>query len=245
MGTPSGITLAPEGGAHQSMITPSIGVELPDVSYYEPCFGQELEWIMLHALRLVRDREKSAYLRLTSKRVDQEIFNMPSDIDARESLRRQVLSGAYRLIDRSNESEYQPGVNTVHLVTSGAIVPEAVEASRLLLEEGLYANVINITGPGPLFTRYQQSVQDSMNMQAGIREFMADVIPVNARAAPVVTVADAHPHMLSWIGSALGTRALPLGVMGFGQSGNSHDLYEEYKIDVNSIMSACFAALEI
>ena len=149
------------------------------------------------------------------------------------------------MIDRSNESEYRPGVNTVHLVTSGAIVPEAVEASRLLLEEGLYANVINITGPGPLFTRYQQSVQDSMNMQAGIREFMADVIPVNARAAPVVTVADAHPHMLSWIGSALGTRALPLGLVGFGQSGNSLDLYEESKIDVNSIMSACFDALEI
>ena len=69
VGTPSGITLAPEGGAHQSLITPSVGVEMPEVAFYEPCFGQELEWIILYALEQIRARSRSAYLRLTSKRV--------------------------------------------------------------------------------------------------------------------------------------------------------------------------------
>ena len=67
-GTPSGITLSPEGGAHQSVITPSIGIELPDVTFYEPCFAQELEWIVFHGLEQMRLRKESFYLRLTTKR---------------------------------------------------------------------------------------------------------------------------------------------------------------------------------
>jgi pyruvate dehydrogenase E1 component len=44
VGTPSGVTLGPEGGAHQSVITPSIGIEQPGCVAYEPAFGQDLEW---------------------------------------------------------------------------------------------------------------------------------------------------------------------------------------------------------
>ncbi len=246
VGTPSGITLAPEGGAHQSLITPSIGVEMPDVAFYEPCFGQELEWIMLDALENIRTRKNSTYLRLTSKRVDQEIFNVPEDdLTARERLRRQVLAGAYRLIDRTHEADYQPGVNVVHIMACGAMVPEAVEASRQLMDEGVYANVINITGPGPLYKRFQDSVNAAMKSKPEMSEFMADVVPVADRVGPVITVVDGHPHSLAWIGSALNTVSLPLGVSGFGQSGDRPDLYREYGIDVESIMAACFGALEI
>ena len=79
VGTPSGITLAPEGGAHQSLITPSIGAEIPEVAFYDLCFGQELEWVMLSALKAIRDRTECSYLRLTSKRVDQGILKVPAD----------------------------------------------------------------------------------------------------------------------------------------------------------------------
>ena len=201
---------------------------------------------MLDALENIRTRKHSTYLRLTSKRVDQEIFNVPEDDPAaRERLRRQVLAGAYRLIDRSQESDYQPGVNVVHIMACGAMVPEAVEASRQLMDEGVHANVINITGPGPLYKRFQESVNAAMKSKPGMSEFMADVVPAADRAAPVVTVVDGHPHSLAWIGSALNTASLPLGVSGFGQSGSRPELYHEYGIDVESIMAACFGALEI
>ena len=244
VGTPSGITLAPEGGAHQSLLTPSIGTEMPDLDFYEPCFGKEVEWIMLSALEQVRQRRRSAYLRLTSKRVDQSLLSLPEDAGAKERLRLQVLNGAYRLVNRASEAHYQPGENVVHIMACGAMIPEAIEASDELRREGIFANVINITGPGPLYRRYQDGVRSAV---AGnpTAPFMADIITPAERGAPVVTVADGHPHSLAWLGGALGTTIIPLGVTEFGQSGSRAELYQEYGIDTDSIIAACFTALDI
>lgn len=245
VGTPSGITLSPEGGAHQSLVTPSIGIEMPDLAYYEPCFGPEVEWIMLDALEQIRQRTQSTYLRLTSKRVDQSMFVAPSDPEERDRLRRQVLAGAYRLINRQASADYYPGENVVHIMATGAMVPEAIAASNALLDEGILANVINITGPGPLYSAFQQSVKEAVKTGGESVKFMSDILPLSDRKAPIVTVADAHPHSLAWIGGAVGCPVVPLGVSEFGQSGNRDDLYREYGIDVDSISAACFAALEI
>ena len=237
--------LGPEGGAHQSLTTPSIGTEMPELDFYEPCFGQELEWIILHALEQIRLREQSTYLRLTSMRVDQSLFDPPTDPDARECLRQQVLEGAYRLVDMRGHADYQPGDNVVHILASGAVVPEAVEASGRLQDEGVMANVINVTGPGPLYKRFQQSVRAAMKAGPGLSQFMADVIPSEDRGAPLVTVVDGHPHSLAWLGSALNAPTLPLGVTAFGQSGSRSELYREHEIDADSIMAACLGALEL
>ena len=177
------------------------------------------------ALERIRLRERSTYLRLTTRRVDQALLDVPADPDAHERMRRQVLEGAYRLVDRSAEPGYRPGSNVVHIMASGAVVPEAVDASRQLLEEGVMANVINITGPGPLYLRFQESVRAAMQNRPEPSRFMEDVVPVADRRAPVVTVADGHPHSLAWVGGALGTSIFPLGVTGFGQSGSRDDLY--------------------
>jgi pyruvate dehydrogenase E1 component len=245
VGTPSGVTLGPEGGAHQSLITPSIGVELPDLSFYEPCFGQELEWIMLAAMEKIRLREESTYLRLTSKRVNQDLFKPPSDPAALERLRLQVLAGAYRQIDRSRETGYMQGANVVNIMACGAMVPEAIEASDLLLEEGVFANVINVTGPGPLYRQFQDSVRATIRSERRSSTFLSDLIPGGEGGAPIVTVVDGHPHSLAWVGGALNTKTFPLGVSEYGQSGSPAELYKEYQIDVSSIMAACFGALGI
>jgi pyruvate dehydrogenase E1 component len=225
------------------VITPSIGAELPDVAFYEPCFGQELEWVMLSALEQIRLRKESTYLRLTSKRVDQGLFKLPVDPADAERLRRQVLDGAYRQVDRSREPDYQPGANVVHVFASGAMVPEAISASDLLLNEGINANVINVTGPGPLYRRFQESVRTAIAGGSQQTPFLSDVISLQERAAPVVTVVDGHPRSLAWLGGALETATFPLGVTEYGQSGSPSDLYREYGIDASSIMEACFGAL--
>ena len=243
VGTPSGVTLGPEGGSHQSLVTPSIGVELPEMAFYEPCFGQELEWITLSAMEKIRLREESTYLRLTTKRIDQGLFTMPTTPAEVDRLRQQVLAGAYKLVDRSQEPEYGRDYNVVNVMACGAMVPEAIEASKGLLEEGVFANVINVTGPGPLYARFQESVRASMRGEGDMPPFLADVISIRERTAPVVTVADAHPHSLAWIGAAMKTTTFPMGVTRFGQSGSPADLYREYEIDVSSIMAACFGAL--
>ena len=243
VGTPSGVTLSPEGGSHQSLVTPSIGVELPDLAFYEPCFGQELEWIILSALEMIRLRRESTYLRLTSKRVDQGLLQLPSSPEAMERLRKQAIDGAYRLTDRSGEADYRPGVNVVHVFACGAIVPEAVEASKQLLEEGIYVNVISVTGPGRLYERFQDCVSAAIHATPAAEPFLDDVIAPDERTAPVVTVVDGHPHTLAWVGAAMNTKTFPLGVTSYGQSGSPPELYREYGIDASSIMAACFGAL--
>ena len=244
VGTPSGITLAPEGGAHQSVLTSSIGIELPETAFYEPCFGQELEWILLFAMEQIRLRKMSTYLKLTSYPVDQSLFIMPSDSESRERLRRQVLTGAYRLVDKRGESDYRVGANVVHLLASGVMVPEAVKASERMLEEGVMVNVINVTGPGQLYRHFQASVQAVIEAKIESSTFMEDVIPSEDRA-PLVTVVDGHPHSLAWVGGALSAHTLPLGVTNFGQSGTRTELYREYGLDLDSIMAACFSVLDL
>lgn len=244
VGTPSGVTLSTEGGAHQSILTPSIGVEMPELSAYEPCFGQELEWIMMDALEQIRLRKRSTYLRLTTKLVDQKLFVLPDDEDSRNNLRRKVLNGAYRLVDQSGHKDYTPSTNVVHLFAAGAMIPEAVEASSRLLKENIFVNVINVTGPGPLYRDYQERVHAIIEGSERDDVFLEDVISVPERAASVVTLVDGHPHSLAWIGSALGTNVLPLGVVKFGQSGTREDVYRDCRIDTESVISACRCAIQ-
>jgi pyruvate dehydrogenase E1 component len=244
VGTPSGITLAPEGGAHQSSITGSIGIELPGISTYEPCFGQELEWILMAGLENIRTRRDSTYLRLTSKPVDQSLLRVPAEAGARETLRQQIIRGAYRLVDRRNEDGYQPGQNVVHIFAVGAIIPEALAASRQLLAEGIFANVFNVTGAGPLYREFQNARHAAISGTEPPAHLLEELIPAAERQVPIVTVVDGHPHNLTWIGAALNAPACPLGVVGFGQSGTVPDLYREYKIDSASIRAACKQSLK-
>ena len=132
----------------------------------------------------------------------------------------------------------------IHLFASGATVPEAIAAQEVLRKQGVFVNVYNVTGPGPLFSSFQRASRMAV---AGARIDMGlfdELVPTNERSAPVVTVTDAHPHSLAWIGSASGIRAWPLGVVGFGQSGSLRDVYRAYHIDVDSIVATCLAAIK-
>ena len=240
VGTPSGVSLGPEGGMHQSVMTPSIGAELPDTSFYEPCFGQELEWIMLHALDQIRLRTESSYLRLTTTRVDQSLFPAPANDGESEALRRQVVAGCYRLIDRRDDPDYSPG-NLVNIFVSGAMVPIAMRASNQLHEQGVLVNVFNVTGPGPLYRRFQECAAGGGDHA----DFMGNLLSAEERTAPIVTVVDGHPRSLAWLGGALGAPVYPLGVADFGQSGTQSQLYREHGIDPEGIASTCYRALGI
>ena len=237
VGTPSGVSLSREGGAHQSIVTPPIGIGVPGLAYYEPCFAQELEWIVLEGLRLMATRESSVYLRLSTKRIDQGLLALPEDLAARERLRRQVIDGAHLL------SAAGPAEDTVNIFTAGVMAEEAVKAQALLAEDSVAANVVNVTSPDRLFQRYQRA---SMRLTEGTDpgRFLSDVLPPEAARAPAVTVIDGHPQTLAWLGGALGTRCLPLGVSLYGQSGSQGALYSEYRIDAESIAAACLGALE-
>src|SRR5439155_13760520 len=144
VGTPSGVSLAPEGGAHQSIKTPSIGLEQPGCISYEPAFSLDTEWALLASLaRLGKPGGSSAYLRLSTRPVEQSLANVPSDPAARERRRRQVVAGAYRL--RRNDTA------KVAIAAMGAVVPEALDAADRLEQVAIPADMTCVTSPGLLY----------------------------------------------------------------------------------------------
>src|SRR5919107_1062911 len=143
VGTPSGVTLAAEGGAHQSITTPSIGLEQPGCVGFEPAFALDTEWCLLDALgRLGRPEGSSSYLRLSTRPVDQSLAAVPCDPSSREPRRAQVVAGAYALRRHATPS--------VTLVTMGALVTEALGAADRLAGLGIGADVVCVTSPGLL-----------------------------------------------------------------------------------------------
>ena len=108
--SPSGISLAPEGGAHQSVVTPALGIEVPNLRAYEPTFAKEVEWLLLDALRTIQDPEhgEAVYLRLSTKTVDQALLHRRSTAWGRGRCAEQVLRGGYRLVDRAAEADTSP-----------------------------------------------------------------------------------------------------------------------------------------
>ncbi|NNE74468.1 MAG: pyruvate dehydrogenase [Acidimicrobiales bacterium] len=239
VGTPSGVTLAPEGGAHQSTITPSVGAELPDLVYSEPAYAAEVDWLLCDALdRLGHPDGESSYLRLSTRPIDQRPFGQVLDRLGEVALRDLVLAGGYRLAEPHLT---EPGVT---LVTTGALVPEALAAHAELQAEGVASSVVHLTSPDRAF-RSWQSANDVAIASAGRRRppnHLQSIVPAEQRGWPVVSVHDGASHSLAWVGSALGTTQVCLGVDRFGESGTIADLYRLTGISCDHIVNAALMA---
>ncbi|MCW2997865.1 MAG: pyruvate dehydrogenase [Solirubrobacterales bacterium] len=227
VGTPSGVTLAPEGGAHQSITTPSVGLEQPRCIAWEPAFGQDLEWTLLYALgRLGRTDGTSSYFRLSTRPIAQKLSAVPSDSGEREARRRQVLAGGYRI-------RTADGPPQATIVAMGVMVPEALAAADELAEAGVATDVICLTSADLIF----RAVQARQGLGEGEDWILDKLFPADRRA-PIVTVLDGHPHTLAFLSAITRTPIACLGVQDFGQSGDVDDLYRHFGIDTDTIAGA-------
>ncbi len=232
VGTPSGVALAPEGGAHQSITTPSVGLEQPECTSYDPAFAIDVEWTLLASLaQLGRDGGRSAYLRLSTRPVDQTLAAVPADPAARERRRRQVVAGAYPL-----RQVPQPSVT---IAAVGAVVPEALAAADRLDALGHPVDVVCVTSAGLLF--------DAVQARAGrgdAESWVLDAAFPARRAAPLVTVLDGHPHTLAFLAGINRVPAVHLGVTAFGQSGDLESVFRHHGLDADSIVRAALDVAE-
>lgn len=226
-GTPSGITLCREGGAHQSVFTPLVGMGMPNLLYFEPAYGWELECILCWGFQQLLDRQhgKSLYVRLTTRRVEQ------AHLEPTEERRRQVLAGGYWLRDYRGEPDYRRRTR-VHIFATGVMVPEALRASDAVREDEVYANVINVTSPDRLFADWFHANRN------GTPSYLDALMPPEERGVPAISVIDGHPLTLGWLGSALGCPLIPLGVVDFGESGGIQALYRKHHIDIEAMLDA-------
>ena len=222
--TPSGITLGPEGGAHQSINPPLIALGQPGLRHYEPAFADELAAMMEMAFRLIDDPEgESTYLRLSTRSIRQI---------AREndSWREDALQGAYWLREPGEGAE-------AAIVGMGAVMPEAIAAWEELREDVPGLGLLSVTSPDLLHRGWTaaQAGRWAGKSKASHAERLLSRL---GRNAGLVTIVDAAPASLSWLGGVLGQRVAPLGVDRFGQTGSLADLYAAYRLDGAAITEA-------
>ncbi len=213
--TPSGISLAPEGGAHQSINTPLIGMGQPGLISFEPSYADELATIMRYGFEYMQDEETggSLYLRLSTRPLDQPKRELSKgNID-------DILNGGYW--------RDAPTKSTQHVIIyTGVMAQEAAEAHSGLKDTAL----LTVTSSDRLYNDWQ-------GMSEGAHVFkLLQNIPSSAK---LITVLDGHPASLAWLGSVHGHCVKSLGVVAFGQTGSVQDLYKKYGIDTRAIIDAC------
>jgi pyruvate dehydrogenase E1 component len=146
--------------------------------------------------------------------------------------RANVLRGGYRLVDARGEPGWDSESNAVHLFAAGVMLPEAVDAARMLRAEGIFASVFAVTSPDRLYRGLREP-----------RPYLEELVTAEEEGVPIVSVLDGHSHGLSFLGSALGVPQMSLGVDSFGQSGSRRDLYAHYEIDAPAIARAALTLL--
>jgi len=222
--TPAGVTLGPEGGAHQSINPPLIALGQPGLRHYEPAFADELALLMEESFRCMqREDGESVYFRLTTRSIKQ----IARDGD---DWREDAIAGAYWLRRPADGAE-------AAIIYSGAIAPEALSAWEALREDVPGLGLLAVTSPDLLHRGWskQQSGRWSGGAQPSHIEQLLQ--PLSERAG-LVTIIDGAPAALSWIGGVCGHRVSPLGVDRFGQTGNLDDLYRYYRLDVDAMVEA-------
>ncbi len=219
--TPSGITLGPEGGAHQSINPPLIALGQPGLRHYEPAFADELAAMLEQAFRLIDDPDgESTYFRLSTRSVAQ--LERSDD-----SWREGALAGGYWLRPPEPNAE-------AAIVAMGAVMPEALAAWDELRADVPGLGLLTVTSPNLLHRGWTKA---QAARWGGRREpsHVETLLSVLAPGAGLVTIADAAPASLSWLGGILGQRVAPLGVDRFGQTGSLPDLYAAYRLDQEAI----------
>ncbi|MGF1455530.1 MAG: transketolase [Alphaproteobacteria bacterium] len=229
--TPSGITLGPEGGAHQSVSTPLIGMGQPGLTYFEPAFAHELATIMAWAFDHMQAEDGgSVYLRLSTRPLVQPSIGPDP---AREA---GIVEGAYWLRPPA------PGADLA-IAACGALLPEAIEAHDALMEDAPGAGLLAVTSPDRLYTNWRTAQEGRWTGAGPAQSTIARLLSPLAPHAALVTVQDGSPQALTWLGAVRGQKVASLGLDRFGQTGNLPDLYRTYRLDAEAILDACAGAL--
>ena len=225
-GTPSGISLAPEGGAHQSIGTPLIGISQPGLLSFEPAFADELSIIMNYGFDYIQmENGGSVYLRLSTRSIEQP----HRQID--KSLKENIIKGGYWL--------KKPGANPhIIIVYQGVIANEVVQAASMLGERFKDIGILSVTSSDNLFHEWKNTSSSFSSQKAHSHiETLLSSVPKDTK---LITVIDGHPMTLSWIGSVYGHKTITLGVDRFGQTGNVKELLTEFAIDSGNISNLGF-----
>ena len=240
VGTPSGVTLASEGGAHQSIGTPLIGISQDGLAAFEPAFLDELSIIMDWSFDYLQrggegdpdertwlrdETGGSVYLRLSTQAIEQPIDRHGA------AFSQGVIDGAYWL--------RKPGPNAeVIIAYQGCVAPEAVAAAGLIGEDRRDVGLLAVTSADRLNAGWHAAQRARRRGNKAALSHVERLLLDVPRHCTLITVIDGHPATLAWIGAVAGHLTVALGVEHFGQTGTIADLYWHCGIDTQSIVAA-------
>jgi pyruvate dehydrogenase E1 component len=292
MGTPSGVTLSPEGAQHSW----KSDIQIPNLITWEPLFAVEADWILSDAIRRhMEDRNEGrrgvlirAVTRAISQRLlldcvrahaaskapaaltaplkpkgagadwgealDESIVATLPDDELLARLRQDCLAGAYYLVDWRGYAGYEPGENVVHVFAMGSVATEAVDASRKLVERGVFANVIVISSPelllgilgeqdGYTHLRERLAVDGDLHAVAREIEHESELVGLAGRRVPIVAMCDGEAGLVDNIGSIVGVKQTTLAVRKFSKCGRPDQVFALHHLDADSVVEACGKAL--
>jgi pyruvate dehydrogenase E1 component len=226
--TPSGLTLAPEGGQHQSINTPLIGIAQDRLASFEPAHVDELAILLRHAFAHMQKPDGSAvWLRLSTRALEQKPRALNPD---------HVIAGAHWVVPPAEGAR-------IALAYQGPVAPEAEAAFAELAEETPGAGLLAITSPDRLHAGWTQASRARREGDRTARAHIEHILAPLARDAALVTILDGHPAAHSWLGAVRGQRTVALGPEHFGESADIPDLYRKHRMDTDAILDACAQAL--
>jgi pyruvate dehydrogenase E1 component len=231
VGTPSGLSLAPEGGAHQSILTPLVGIGQPGLVCFEPAYADELAALMAFAFEYMQaESGSSVYLRLSTRPIEQPKRELTP------ALRDEILRGGYWAVPPG------PGVDLA-IAYTGVIATEALKALEMIREDVPGVGLLAITSADRLHADWREAQAARARGETGAAAHIEELLGALGPGACLVTVLDGHPATLSWIGAVRSQHLVSLGVEDFGESGNVPDLYRAHGIDAGTIVNAAARAL--
>jgi len=284
VGTPSGVTLSPEGAQHGW----KSDFQIPNQITWEPFYCIELDWILSESMRLhmlnqnqgrsgvlirnvTRGIEQKDFLNYLKKQArfkadypgplhptglvldgstDESTVTAKSDEEILNSVRTEVLAGAYHLINFEGYAGYELGDNVVNIFAMGSLTTEAIKASEELLKHGVYANVIVVTSPDLLcgilahendYSYLKQGIKVNSDLHIRPVDHLngAELVTVAGRRVPIVSVHDGEAGLLDNLGSIIGVKQESLAVRKHSKCGRPKDIYEYHHMDYKSVIEAC------
>ena len=217
--------MGPEGGAHQSINTPLIGLGQPGLTHWEPAFADELALLLRHAFGELQEEDgECAYFRLSTRLLDQPVR-------ANADWKSDALQGAYWLERPASGSD-------LAIAYCGALAPEARAGFEALREDHPGLGLLAITSPDLLHRGWTAAGRARWTNGPRLKSHIEHLLEPMAQSAGLITLLDGSPSALSWLGSVRGQRLRALGVERFGQAGDLIDLYRTYRLDADAIIDA-------
>jgi pyruvate dehydrogenase E1 component len=230
-GTAGRTTLNGEGLQHQDGQSHTLASTFPNIKSYDPAFSYELAVIVEDGIdRMYRQDEKIFYY-IT---LYNQNYTMPAR-GTQEGLSEQIIQGGYCF--RRSDAD-GPIVN---LLSSGAILQEALKAADQLGSLGMAVNVWSITSFTEL-TRNGVNVDRSNRLNNETHKSYVEKLFENEQGV-FVAATDYLKSLALGIEKWMPGHYEVLGTDGFGLSESRPDVRKHFEVDAGSIVQAALYGL--